>query len=153
MDNNNLSAAVSEKQTSNGENPEDELEPPTSTTVLTSTPLRTNAHAALDASDVACDVTAVERAGDPPMFDVGDATDTSTLSNGKNSPSRSSTPHTHLPRVESGSDVTSSTCHELSASHNSGTQTDDDVTGLHETLRAPILGFEVMEERARFTVS
>ena len=42
---------------------------------------------------------------------------------------------------------------ELTASHNSGTQTDVDDADLHERLRVPIHGYEVMEERSRFTVS
>lgn len=109
--------------------------------VLTSTPVRPTGQPTLDASDLSCDITAVIAASTCQIQDDADtAADSSTIS----SPS-------HLPHLDSASDVTS-TCHELTASHNSGTQTEDDVTALYDGIRAPILGFEVMEQRARFTV-
>lgn len=56
--------------------------------------------------------------------------------------------------VDEGKDNVTRERDDLLASHNSGTQTEErEGENLHESLAVPIVGYEVMEQRARFTVS
>ena len=113
--------------------------------VLTSTPVRSNEHTSQEVIDLeGADITAITSSNESRDSPNSEEDETKTLSD-------SSRPDSQDATLSQDHDVTD-TSHDLTASHNSGTQTDDDVTALHETIQAPILGYEVMEQRARFTV-